>query len=408
MTWAPGEPLFIPDRLVVLGGWIERPGVSTLNLYRPPTLRLGNAADADPWLDHVHKVYPGNADHIVQWLAHRVQRPGEKVNHALVLGGVEGIGKDTLLEPIKHAVGPWNFYEISPHNLLGRFNAYLKSVVLRVSEARDAGELDRYALHDRLKVYTAAPPDVLRVDEKHLREYYIPNCCRPDHHHQLPHRRALPAADRSPALRRLVVARQGRFRGRLLDHAVGLVRRRRPRPRRGLPGRARPLQVRPQGAAAQDAGVLGRGRRRQPARGRRAGRRARRAEAPPDGDPGRNPAGRHRRFFRVARRPQEPPRCFAPARALRLRPAAQRRGRRRAMADQPEAPGGVRQGQPLGHGPRAGSSSGCGRGDPCQGRQWCQWLRDQTPQPIPFSFPSILFRNGKNTRAREWGVSLDH
>jgi hypothetical protein len=177
MTWAPGEPPLIPDRLVVLGGWIERPGVSTLNLYRPPAIQPGNATCADPWLDHVHKVYPDDAAHIVRWLAHRVQYPGEKVNHLLVLGGVEGIGKDTMLEPIKHAVGPWNFHEISPHNLLGRFNGYLKSVILRISEARDSGELDRFALYDRLKVYAAAPPDVLRVDEKHLREYYIFNCC---------------------------------------------------------------------------------------------------------------------------------------------------------------------------------------------------------------------------------------
>jgi hypothetical protein len=28
-----------------------------------------------------------------------------------------------------------------------------------------------------MKVYTAAPPDVLRVDEKNIREYYVPNCC---------------------------------------------------------------------------------------------------------------------------------------------------------------------------------------------------------------------------------------
>lgn len=177
MTWAPGQPPFIPDRLVVLGGWIERPGVNTLNLYRPPIIQRGDAADADPWLDHVHTVYPHDADHILRWLAHRVQRPGEKINHLLVLGGVEGIGKDTLLEPLKHAVGPWNFVEISPHNLLGRFNVYLKSVILRISEARDSGELDRFALHDRLKIYAATPPDVLRVDEKHLREYYVFNCC---------------------------------------------------------------------------------------------------------------------------------------------------------------------------------------------------------------------------------------
>ena len=64
---------------------------------------------AEPWIDHVRKVFPDDADHIIRWLAHRVQRPQEKINHALVLGGAQGIGKDTLLEPVKHAVGPWNF-----------------------------------------------------------------------------------------------------------------------------------------------------------------------------------------------------------------------------------------------------------------------------------------------------------
>jgi hypothetical protein len=28
-----------------------------------------------------------------------------------------------------------------------------------------------------MKVYTAAPPDVLRIDEKFKGEYYVPNCC---------------------------------------------------------------------------------------------------------------------------------------------------------------------------------------------------------------------------------------
>ena len=62
----------------------------------------------------VDKVYPDEAEHIISWLAHRVQRPHEKINHALVLGGKQGIGKDTLLEPVKQAVGPWNFAEVSP------------------------------------------------------------------------------------------------------------------------------------------------------------------------------------------------------------------------------------------------------------------------------------------------------
>jgi hypothetical protein len=61
--------------------------------------------------------------------------------------------------------------------MLGRFNGFLKSVILRVSEARDLGDVDRFQFYDHMKAYTAAPPDVLRVDEKHLREHYVFNCC---------------------------------------------------------------------------------------------------------------------------------------------------------------------------------------------------------------------------------------
>src|SRR5262245_4021477 len=176
MTWAPGMPEVIRDRLVAEGGWIEREGVACFNLYRPPVIEPGNSKGADRWLDHVHRLFGDNAGHIVNWLAQRVQRPLEKINHALVFGGRQGIGKDTLLEPVKRAVGPWNFCEVSPQHMLGRFNGFLKSVILRVNEARDLGDVNRFQFYDHMKAYTAAPPDVLRVDEKNLREYAIINC----------------------------------------------------------------------------------------------------------------------------------------------------------------------------------------------------------------------------------------
>jgi hypothetical protein len=179
MTWTPGHPLVIHDKLVIEGGWIDRCGVTCFNLYRPPTITPGDAAKASKWIDHLRYVFPEEveADHIVNWLAHRVQRPEEKINHALVLGGLQGIGKDTILEPVKYAIGAWNFHEVSPQQILGRFNGFLKSVILRISEARDLGEFDRFAFYDHMKAYTAAPPDVLRVDEKFLREHSIFNCC---------------------------------------------------------------------------------------------------------------------------------------------------------------------------------------------------------------------------------------
>jgi hypothetical protein len=175
MTWHPGRDMVIRNRLVSDGSIIERNGVSLFNLYRPPTIDHGDAEAATPWVNHVRRVYPDDAKHIMDWFAIRVQQPDNKVNHALVLGGAPGIGKDTMLEPVKQAVGPWNFAEVSPTQVMGRFNGFLKSIIIRVSEARDLGDIDRYQFYDRMKDYICGPPDVLRVDEKNLREYYVPN-----------------------------------------------------------------------------------------------------------------------------------------------------------------------------------------------------------------------------------------
>jgi hypothetical protein len=177
MTWAPGQQKLIRNRLISEGGWIDRKGVTVLNLYIPPQTQRGEAAKAGKWIEHIKKIYPENAEHIIAFLAHRVRRPHEKINHGLVLGGVPGIGKDTFLEPVKRAVGAWNFIEVSPQHLLGRFNGFLKSVVLRINEVKDMGEFDRFKLYEHMKNILAAPPDVLRVDEKNLREHSVLNVC---------------------------------------------------------------------------------------------------------------------------------------------------------------------------------------------------------------------------------------
>ena len=76
-------------------------------------------------------------------------------------GRAAGIGKDTILEPLRHAIGPWNFSEVTPVQMMGRFNGFLKAVVLRVNEVRDRGETDRYAFYNHSKIMIAAPPDTL-------------------------------------------------------------------------------------------------------------------------------------------------------------------------------------------------------------------------------------------------------
>jgi hypothetical protein len=179
LTWDPGKPELIHGYVVVEGGYIEKPSATTYNFYRPPPdVKLGDPAQAARWVQHWHKIYPSDADHIIVWQAHRVQHPGIKINHALVLGGAVKIGKDTLLEALVQILGTWNFKNIKLNHLVGKNNEFLKSVIVRLSEARDVGERgtgDLYRLNDHVKDMLATPPDTLRINEKYINEYYILN-----------------------------------------------------------------------------------------------------------------------------------------------------------------------------------------------------------------------------------------
>jgi hypothetical protein len=178
MTWCPGMPTLIKDKLFTEdGAWVDRPGCNTYNLYRPPTIKPGSASEAGLWVDLVREVYPNDAEHILNYLAHRRQRPQEKINHMLFMGGPPGIGKDSIIEGLKRAIGPWNFREISPAAIANQFNPYVQSVVVLITELRDLGDSNRVAFYEATKWMLASPPATLRVNEKHVKAYYVPNVC---------------------------------------------------------------------------------------------------------------------------------------------------------------------------------------------------------------------------------------
>jgi hypothetical protein len=181
MTWVPGQPMILKDQLFNEGGRVAHPGVNCFNLFRePPILNGGNPRQAVRWIRLLRKVFPGisEARHILLWLAHRVQKPDEKPNHGLVFSGAPGIGKDTLIQPLIEALGSWNCQEIKPSDIVRpTFNGFARCLLLRISEAHDLGEVSRFAFYEASKIYLAAPPDMLRVNDKYLRAFYIMNCC---------------------------------------------------------------------------------------------------------------------------------------------------------------------------------------------------------------------------------------
>jgi hypothetical protein len=175
LTWAPGDEKIIRGRLVTNGGWIDRPGAACLNQYRPPTIMLGDPMQAQRWVDHIHRLYPNDAELILDCFAHRRQRPDEKINHALVLGGPPGIGKDTIFEGVRQAVGPWNCSEAKPSDFAESYNPYVKGVITRISEIHDLGDMSRVAFYEKTKDFIAAPPDVLSCNEKYIKHHLVQN-----------------------------------------------------------------------------------------------------------------------------------------------------------------------------------------------------------------------------------------
>ncbi|GMO36539.1 bifunctional DNA primase/polymerase [Bradyrhizobium ottawaense] len=177
MGWAPGEPKIIENRVLTIDGWIRSHGDRTFNRYVPPHVERIEG-DVSKWLSHIQAIYPGEADHIVMWLAHRVQRPGEKVNHALVFIGSQGIGKDTILKPAITAIGPQNFKQITAKTFFNsEWNDYLQSVILRINEAHDLGGESRYGFYDATKDVITNPPEAHRINTKHVPQYAAANVC---------------------------------------------------------------------------------------------------------------------------------------------------------------------------------------------------------------------------------------
>jgi hypothetical protein len=78
--------------------------IDAVNLWRPSALNPVPAIDDDvkPYREHAAMLLGPEGspayEHFMNYAAFLIQKPGAKINHAPVLLGEEGIGKDTLAE----------------------------------------------------------------------------------------------------------------------------------------------------------------------------------------------------------------------------------------------------------------------------------------------------------------------
>jgi hypothetical protein len=140
------------------------------------------AGDITPWLDHLHRMVPEafEREHLLDVLAHKVQHPDVKINHAILHIGRQGSGKDTLYEPFLWAVGGArisrrNVAIVRNEEITSQWGYNYESEIMVFEELRQSEAKDRRALENHLKPIIAAPPEFITVNRKLLHPYQALN-----------------------------------------------------------------------------------------------------------------------------------------------------------------------------------------------------------------------------------------
>lgn len=168
ITYAAGEGVLVNRDGDLYGNrWRDaRPGVA--------------AGDVSPWLDHCRVLVPevSELEHVLDVMAFKLQHPEVKINHAILHGGDQGSGKDTMWAPFIWSVcGPHlkNRGLLDNDTMSSQFGYALESEILILNELKEPDAKERRALANRLKPIIAAPPDMLTINRKGLHPYQMAN-----------------------------------------------------------------------------------------------------------------------------------------------------------------------------------------------------------------------------------------
>lgn len=151
-------------------------GCRYANTWCDSSQSKGEPGDASRWINHFDALGWGeHRDHIEKWMAFTLRHPEIKINHMLLMGSGEGCGKDFLLYPFIMAMGD-NQTTISGEELLSDYSDYiLTTKYLHVNEVELGDRREAIAVSNRLKPLAAAPPEYLRVNQKHVKHIKIRN-----------------------------------------------------------------------------------------------------------------------------------------------------------------------------------------------------------------------------------------
>lgn len=132
---------------------VDELGRKGINTYRPAHV-VAVEGDASPFINHVRALLPiaDDAEILLSFLRHNVQRIGVKAFWAPVLQSSEGAGKGIILEAMQYALGLPYVYSVNAKELSeggGKFNAWMRNRLLII--ANEIKTDDRRDMLDVLK-----------------------------------------------------------------------------------------------------------------------------------------------------------------------------------------------------------------------------------------------------------------
>jgi hypothetical protein len=173
ITYAAGETVLVARDGDLYGNrWRDaRPDVSGV---------VASESKIASWLDHCRNLIPDptELEHLFDIMACKVQHPQVKINHAVLHGGDEGCGKDTMWAPFIWAVCGSHLKNrgiMDNNSINSQWGYQLESEILLINELKEPDAAARRQLANQLKPIIAAPPEMLPINRKGLHPYQMAN-----------------------------------------------------------------------------------------------------------------------------------------------------------------------------------------------------------------------------------------
>ena len=169
LTYNPGQPRFCKER-----SFNSNSVLDCINVWVPSDIETDLEGDISPWLDMMNLVFDGDKaaiHHATSFLAFMVQNPGERINHALVVQGAQGLGKDSVFRAVAAILGRHNVASVTLPEVESQFNDWMFGRQLIIFQEMLAP--GRRAIYNKLK--TVITDETAQINGKHMPVYRVWN-----------------------------------------------------------------------------------------------------------------------------------------------------------------------------------------------------------------------------------------